>query len=116
MTPAGDGEPRAIEKIIDSYLDIDGVTVAALVSADGLIVASAGSDEYDLEAFAAIAATVLSSARGLANEDGAGVPRLITLDLNRRGLILAPLAGDLFLLIAGDRRILSLAGSGAIPA
>lgn len=101
---------------LESYLDIEGVTAAALASADGLVVAAAGDRELDLEALAVHAAAALSSARGLASDAGIRAPRFIALDLVERAIILAPLTDELFLVITGGRRILSLpAESNVFP-
>lgn len=100
-----------MEAIVTPYLDIEGVTAAALVSNDGLLVAAAG-DRVDLEAAAAIAATTLASADGLAGELAGVRPRLVSLDLDGLGLVLAPLTGELFLLLLGTSAILGLSGHG----
>jgi predicted regulator of Ras-like GTPase activity (Roadblock/LC7/MglB family) len=104
----------ALESIIAPYLDIDEVSVAALVSNDGLLIAVAGTAGLDLEAAAALAASTLASAAGLAGELAAGGPRLVALDLDGLGLVLAPLSGEMFLLLGGTPGILALARRGSL--
>ena len=93
----------SMDAIVAPYLEIEGVIAAALVSSDGLRVASAGGDELDLEALAAYAASVMSSAVGLADELETDLPSSLALDFPERHLILAPVSEDLFLLLASDR-------------
>lgn len=105
------GAPEAFEAIVEPYLALEGVTGALLASADGLIIAVTGTTARDAEALAANCATVLAAAGNIANEAGARQPRLVTVELDGRGLILAPLGRELFLIITGNSGILSLAGS-----
>ena len=84
------------------YLDIDGVAAAALVATDGLLVVSTGATGLDLEALAAYGASALESARGLATELDLGLPRNITIDLSGRGLLLAPVAEGIFLMLISE--------------
>ena len=100
-----------MEAIVEPYLEIEGVVAAALVSTDGLRVAAAGGAGLDIEALAAYAASIMSSAVGLAQELETDLPSSLALDFPGRHLILAPVNEDLFLLLAseGDR---ILAGPG----
>ena len=99
---------------LESYLGIEGVTAAALASADGLVVAAAGDHEFDLEALAVHGAAALSSARGLARDGGIKSPRFIALDLVEKAVILASLNDELFLVLTGGRRILSLPAESSL--
>lgn len=109
MPAGGNISARGLEGIVSPYLDIEGVTAAALVSTDGLLVTIAGGKELDMEGLAAHAASTLSATSGLAAELGGRLPRLITLDFDRQGLILAPLTSEVFLLLVGTITILALA-------
>lgn len=110
MPGAGNSGAGAIEEIVKPYLAIEGVSAVALVSADGLLVVSAGDNSLDLEALAANAATALSSTMGMAAGGPNNIPRFIAVDLSDRGLILAPLSKELLLVLAGDPSILAYAG------
>lgn len=88
--------------IVAPYLEIEGITAAALVSAQGLLVASAGAIDLNLEALAAYVATIMSSATSLANELDAGLLKSVSLELPERVLFLARVSDDLFLVLIGD--------------
>ncbi|MFA6002041.1 MAG: roadblock/LC7 domain-containing protein [Thermoleophilia bacterium] len=105
MTDTGRTTARKLDNVLASYMDIDGLTAAALVSADGLLVASAG-DSANLEAIAAHTASAMSSAASLAAELGTGLPRM-TLALPDQALVFAPLTGDLFLVLIGNQSLLT---------
>ena len=108
MTPDGGKSYGSLTKIISPYLVIEGVTTAALVSTDGLLVTVAGGEEIDMQALAAHSASALAVINVLAEELG-GPPRILSLEVSRQGLILAPLTKEVFLALAGDPAILSLA-------
>lgn len=114
MNSQGTYEGHGSDADLESYLGIEGVTAAALASADGLVVAAAGNRKLDLEALAVHGASVLSSARGLARDAGINTPRFIALDLIERAVILAPLNNELFLILTGSRRILSLPADSSL--
>lgn len=107
------GGPGAFEAIVEPWLELDGVKTAALASTDGLLIAAAGVYDREIEALAANCATVLAAARGLADNSQAP-PRMITIDTAGQGIILAPLGRELFLIIAGQRAVLLLAGNSGL--
>lgn len=104
MTDTRRTAARALDNVLTPYMDIDGIAAAALVSADGLLVASAG-DNSNLEAIAAHSASAMSSAASLAAELGADLPRM-TLELPDQALVFAPLTVDLFLVLIGKQNLL----------
>lgn len=116
MTGQGSYRGQGTDADLESYLGIEGISAAALASADGLVVAAAGDRELDLEALAVHGAAAMSSAKGLARDAGVKAPRFITLDLVERAVILAPLSDELFLILTGGHRILSLAAGGSLLA
>lgn len=102
--------PGSFEAIIEPWLDLPGVTAAVLASTDGLLIAAAGRHGRETEALAADCASVLAAAGGLFSEAGQARPRLIAIETAGRGVILAPLGRELFLIITGQAAILRLAG------
>lgn len=110
----GNGAAPTLDGVLAPYMDIEGVSSVALVSADGLLVASAG-DNSNLEVIAAHTASAMSSAASLAGELGAGLPRVMTLELPGQALLFAHLTSDLFLVLSGNRNLLLLAGKQGIP-
>ena len=105
MTDTRRTAAHALDNVLAPYMDIDGIAAAALVSADGLLVASAG-DNTNLEAIAAHTASAMSSAAELGAELGASLPRM-TLELPDQTLVFAPLTGDLFLVLVGNQNLLT---------
>jgi predicted regulator of Ras-like GTPase activity (Roadblock/LC7/MglB family) len=103
MNPEPENSARSFEGILSPYLDHDGVGLAMLVSTDGLLIAAAGSDDFDREALAAYSAAALSAAVGMAEELDTDMRGTVALDLQDIHLILAPLTADLFLLLIGGR-------------
>ncbi|MBI5869728.1 MAG: roadblock/LC7 domain-containing protein [Actinobacteria bacterium] len=94
---------QALQGILSPYLEFDGIDAAMLVSTDGLLIASAGNQEYDREALAAYSAAALSAAVGLAEELDTDLSGSVTLELAGNHLTLTPLTVDLFLLLMGSR-------------
>ncbi len=90
-----------MENIIAPYLEMEGVAAAALVSTDGLLVASAGGTALGLEALAAYSASIMSSAKGLSEELETEPPRSLALDFPGRTLTLALLNDELLLMLVG---------------
>ena len=90
-----------LQGTIDSYLEIDGIEAAGLITADGLLAAWTGGDGMNPEAISAHAASAFSSLRSLAAESGTRLPRIINLGLPGRDLILSHLTRDLILILLG---------------
>lgn len=103
MNREADNSTQALQGILSPYLEFDGIDAAMLVSTDGLLIASAGNQDYDREAIAAYSAAALSAAIGLAEELDTDLSRSVTLELAGNQLTLAPLTVDLFLLLMGSR-------------
>lgn len=102
-----------MKELIEPYLELNGVDAAAMVSQEGLLVASTGnSSPKDFEALAAHAASILSLAGELALEMGQRAPNTVSVDLGDRGMILAPLNREMFLILTGNRKILDLVEGG----
>lgn len=104
MTDSRRTASRALDNVLTPYMDIEGIAAAALVSADGLLVASTG-DNSNLEAIAAHTASAMSSAASLARELDTDLPRM-TLELPGQALVFAPLTVDLFLVLVGNQDLL----------
>ncbi len=94
-----------MESLVAPYLDLEGVEAAALVSTDGFTVAAAGSG-IDFDALGAHAAALLATARELAAEMEQQPPKALSIDLGRRGLVVAPIDNEVFLVLAGSALVL----------
>ncbi len=104
----------SFEDITEPYLELEGVEGVALISTDGLLVSEAGTSGCDFEVVGAHAAASLTLIKELAEAMGSPAPKVVSLNLGSRGLILAPLTGELFLIIAGDAGILRYAAGGPV--
>ncbi|MHB8858484.1 MAG: roadblock/LC7 domain-containing protein [Thermoleophilia bacterium] len=91
-----------MEQIVAPYLEVEGVAAAALVSRDGLLVASAGGADLGLDALAAYSASIMSSAMGLSQELGTDPPSSLALEFPVRKLTLALLTDELLLMLVGS--------------
>ncbi len=105
---------NTFREVVSAYLDLEAVDAAALVTKDGLLIASAGEQICDFETLGALAAPALSIARELAMEFGDPAPRLVSLSLSERGLLFAPLSPDVFLILVGGTDVLSYSAAGAV--
>lgn len=102
------------KRIVSSYLELDAVLASALITWDGLVIASAGDSVCDFESLGALAAPLLNKAGELAAEFGEPGPRIMSLGLPDQGVIMAPLNNDMFLILVGDKAILTYGASGPI--
>src|SRR5438477_4811046 len=57
-----------LSSVLDRFLAIDGVSMAAVVGTDGLVIESAGTPGFDVEAVSAVATSALGAAQSLAEE------------------------------------------------
>lgn len=97
----------SLETVLAPYLEIAGVFAALLISTDGLLVSRAGGAGIELDALAARAAPLVAASLELAGELSVR-PRLVALDSEAIGVIVAPLTSELLLVIVGARDILRL--------
>jgi len=57
-----------LESILERFLALQGVALASVTGTDGLVIESAGRQEFHAEAVAAVAASALSAAQALVEE------------------------------------------------
>lgn len=101
-----------LEATIAPYLELSGVDNAALVSNDGLLVASVGANGLDMEAIAAYVATTISAAGELSSQLESAKRRIVWLDLPDHGMVIAPVTDDILLVLVGQSHLIRhLAGS-----
>lgn len=101
-TPSRERAIPSLKNTLMPYLEIEGMEAAALVSTDGLLVAWAGErGKLDPESMAANAALALFSLNNLAAVLGHGISGAVNLGLSGRDLLLAPVTGDLLLVLIG---------------
>ena len=104
---------RYLEATITPYLEIGGIETAALVSHEGLLVATAGSDALNMEAVAAGVATSLTAAEELASQPDSDRARTFTLEHAGRGLLIAPVTDDILLVLVGQNHVIRSLADGS---
>jgi predicted regulator of Ras-like GTPase activity (Roadblock/LC7/MglB family) len=57
-----------LNSVLERFLTIDGVSLAAVVGTDGLVIENAGQPGFDVEAVSAVATSALGAAQSLAEE------------------------------------------------
>lgn len=114
MYKSGGNRGDVFQDIVASYLELDAVEASALITSDGLLVASAGDSVYDLETLAALSSPMISKAREFAAEFGGPEPGLMSLSLSGHGVILAPMSEDMFLVLVGGTGMLAYGATGTI--
>lgn len=81
----------------------NGLDMAAVVSADGLVIDASATDDVDVESVASVASNGLLMMEALGQELGEGVAQITTLEYDRHTVVMAPLDDEsLLILLAGQ--------------
>jgi predicted regulator of Ras-like GTPase activity (Roadblock/LC7/MglB family) len=57
-----------LKEVLERFLTLDGVALAAVTGTDGLVIESVGRPEFDAEAVSAVATSAVGAAQALAEE------------------------------------------------
>jgi len=90
-----------IYELVRSYLDIDGVLAAVLVSDQGLVVNGAMNDAVDVDTISALIAETVASAQRVGVESAVGRMETMILEFEKLSLLLAPFDHELMLALVG---------------
>ncbi len=93
---------------LDRYRADRRIRAALLVSEDGFLVAASAADGVDVDALAAQLAPIIISVRQLAEEVEAGATRLISIELERSTVLVAPFENSVLLALIGEPDALAL--------
>jgi predicted regulator of Ras-like GTPase activity (Roadblock/LC7/MglB family) len=96
-------EDASPQKILQRFLELDGIVAALLVSRDGFTVEHVRNIEFDLDMVSAIVATGFGSMDRIGNELGHGDLRIAMLEYLNGPIILAPLVPDIVLVIVASQ-------------
>ncbi|MBU2603277.1 MAG: roadblock/LC7 domain-containing protein [Actinobacteria bacterium] len=99
MRPTVTTDP--IYELMRSYLEIDGVLAAILVSDQGLVVNGAQSGQIDIDTISALVVDTLTSAQRFGVEAGVGRVDTLTVEFEELSVLLAPFDHDLMLALVG---------------
>ncbi|HUZ77902.1 MAG TPA: roadblock/LC7 domain-containing protein, partial [Chloroflexota bacterium] len=100
--PTSGGVTRMIadlQPILNRFLALEGVGLALVVGSDGLVIESAGSHEYDVDAVGAIATSSLGASQVLAQEVTRGHLVQSILEFERGLVIMEPIGEAGILLV-----------------
>lgn len=106
-----DGDP--IDELISSYLDIEGVMAAVLVSDQGLVINGAKKAAIDVDTISALVIDTVTSAQRFGAEAAVGKVDTMTMEFEKLSLFLAPFDHDLMLALVGKPGTFSQ--SGGLP-
>lgn len=88
----------SLSTVLERFLAIDGVTLASVVGTDGLVIETAGTPSFDVEAVSAVATSALGAAQSLAEEVTKG--RLLQAMVEfENGVVLLEPVGELGVLL-----------------
>ncbi len=87
-----------LNTMLERFTAIEGVTLAAVVGTDGLVIESAGKPEFDVEAVSAVATSALGSAQALSEEVTRGALTQAMVEFERGVVVLEPV-GELGVLV-----------------
>lgn len=94
-----DGDP--IDELISSYLDIEGVVAAVLVSEQGLVINGAKNGPIDVDTISALVVDTVTSAQRFGVEAAVGKVDTLTMEFEKLSLFLAPFDHELMLALVG---------------
>ncbi|HEX6513507.1 MAG TPA: roadblock/LC7 domain-containing protein [Chloroflexota bacterium] len=96
-----------LKAILERFLTIEGVALAAVTGTDGLVIDSAGRHEFDSEAVGAVGTSALGAAQALSEEVRRGRLLQAMVEFERGVVILEPI-GELGVLLVLTEDLSSL--------
>jgi predicted regulator of Ras-like GTPase activity (Roadblock/LC7/MglB family) len=96
-----------LRDVLDRFLTLDGVAMAAVTGTDGLIIDSVGRPEFDAEAVSAVATSAVGAAQALAAEVTRGRLTQAMAEFENGIVIMEPL-GELGVLLVITESVASI--------
>ena len=93
-----------IREMLGSFRSLEGVTLAAVVATDGLLIEGVADPNVDVDAICAVASNGLVMAEALGREIGQGGTVQTVLEYEAGLVILEPLSADAMVLIVSSHR------------
>jgi len=93
-----------IRALLDGFREVDGVTLAAVVATDGLLIEGMADPDVDIDAVCAVASNGLVMAEALGREIGKGGGVQTMLEYESGLVILEPLSDDAMVLVVSGHR------------
>lgn len=93
-----------IKELLELFRALNGVSLAAVVATDGLLIEGLADPEIDTDAICAVASNGLVMAEALGRELGKGGTVQTVLEYESGLVLLEPLSADAMVLIVSNRR------------
>ncbi len=93
-----------IRQLLENFRSLNGVSLAAVVATDGLLIEGIADPDVDMDAICAVASNGLVMAEALGREIGKGNTAQTILEYESGLVILDPLSDDAMVLIVSSRR------------
>jgi len=93
-----------IRELLGNFHSLSGVSLAAIVATDGLLIEGVADPDVDMDAICAVASNGLVMAEALGREINKGGTAQAILEYENGLVVLEPLSDDAMVLIASDRR------------
>ncbi len=93
-----------IRELLGSFRSLNGVSLAAVVATDGLLIEGVADPDVDMDAICAVASNGLVMAEALGREIGKGGTTQAVLEYDSGLVILEPLSEDAMVLIVSSQR------------
>jgi predicted regulator of Ras-like GTPase activity (Roadblock/LC7/MglB family) len=95
-----------LQKILSEFLQIDGVTTAALVGHDGFVIEYIRNDALDIDALAALSSDAVRFFSRAGPATGMGAPRQIVLESPGGAIIISRINDEEFLVVVANTRLM----------
>ena len=95
-----------LQKILSEFLQIDGVTTAALVGIDGFVIEYIRNDSFDIDALAALSSDEVRFFSRAGPATGMGAPRQIVLEQPDGAIIISRITDEEFLVVVANTRLM----------
>jgi hypothetical protein len=91
-----------LKKILDEFLNLEGVSAAVVVGRDGFVIESAMSGKMDIDALGAMASTGIGTSEAMGKELGKGELTQMLVELDRGPIIVSPLSKEELIAIVAE--------------
>jgi len=91
-----------LEDVLDEFLTIDGVSAAAIIGKDGVVIESTSSTPMDVDAIGSMVSTCLGSSEVIGGTLALGELHDMTVELDKGPVYLAPITCNEIIAVIAD--------------
>jgi predicted regulator of Ras-like GTPase activity (Roadblock/LC7/MglB family) len=91
-----------LEDVLDEFLTIDGVSAAAIIGKDGVVIESAATGPINMEAIGSMVSTCLGSSEVIGGTLALGELHDMTMELDKGPVYLAPITASEIIAVVAD--------------